>query len=65
MLPLKPGTQTLELARSLSQRLGERGVLADSREPDIVRFAPAPIYTSFEHVERLGVILHELNPMNA
>lgn len=40
--------------------LTEQGVIADFREPDVIRLAPTPLYTSFEDVFRFGVILKTL-----
>jgi kynureninase len=34
--------------------LGERGVVCDWREPDVIRAAPIPLYNSFEDVFRFG-----------
>ena len=39
-----------ERARSIHQRLGERGMVCDWREPDVIRIAPVPLYNSFEEV---------------
>lgn len=36
--------------RQLVDKLGERGIVCDFREPDIIRAAPAPLYNSFEDV---------------
>jgi kynureninase len=35
-------------------RLGERGVICDWREPDVIRVAPVPLYNRFEDVFRFG-----------
>ncbi|MCX7930290.1 MAG: kynureninase, partial [Chlorobi bacterium] len=40
--------------RGVQQHLLAHGVVADWREPNIVRLAPAPLYTSFSDVVRLG-----------
>ena len=34
------------------QGLERRGVVGDSRKPDVIRLAPAPLYNTFEDVER-------------
>jgi kynureninase len=40
--------------------LAKRGAVVDLRPPDIVRITPAPLYTSFEDVQRLGALIAEL-----
>ena len=37
-----------ERGRELYRWLGERGVVSDWREPDILRVAPVPLYNRFE-----------------
>lgn len=37
-------------------RLTKAGVLADWREPDVIRIAPVPLYNTFEEVWRFGQI---------
>jgi kynureninase len=34
-------------AAHLCRELSGRGVVVDARDPDILRFAPAPLYNSF------------------
>lgn len=43
--------------RQLFDFLSERGVVCDWREPNVLRFAPVPLYNSFEDVLRLGQVL--------
>lgn len=43
--------------KSLHERIVERGVYADWREPDVIRVAPVPLYNSFEDVFRFSQIL--------
>jgi kynureninase len=38
--------------RELCDRLAEKGVICDWREPDILRVAPAPLYNSYQDVYR-------------
>jgi kynureninase len=44
-------------AREVHQALAERGVVADFREPDLIRVAPVPLYNRFEEVLRFSRIL--------
>ena len=44
-------------ARAVVERLGARGVIADAREPDVVRLAPVPLYTRFADLTALGDVL--------
>ena len=43
--------------KALYDYLSENGVVADWREPNVIRFAPVPLYNSFEDVWRLGQLL--------
>ena len=43
----------------LYQKISERGVLADWREPDVIRVAPVPLYNSFADVFTFVVVLKE------
>jgi kynureninase len=43
--------------RSLFDKISELGVIADWREPDVIRIAPAPLYNSFKDVYRFVDIL--------
>ncbi|MFM8911542.1 MAG: kynureninase [Flammeovirgaceae bacterium] len=43
--------------KKIFDRITKAGVIADWREPDVIRIAPVPLYNSFEDVYRLGEIL--------
>ena len=50
--------------RSLFEEISKQGVIADWREPDVIRIAPAPLYNSFMDVYQFVQILKEaLNKM--
>jgi kynureninase len=59
--PRERGCQLSILAhgagRPLFDKLTEGGVIADWREPNVIRIAPVPLYNSFEDVYRFGQIL--------
>lgn len=40
--------------------LSERGVIGDSRRPDVIRLAPCALYNTFDDVERSAVVLDEV-----
>lgn len=46
--------------KALFHALTENGVVADWREPNVVRLAPVPLYNSYEDVFRFGQILDSL-----
>ena len=54
----------LPTARGIMPRvlkgLEARGVVGDSRKPDVIRLAPAPLYNTFEDVERAVEMLDEV-----
>ena len=43
--------------KALFQRLSQAGVVADWREPDVIRIAPVPLYNTLEDVERFAELL--------
>ena len=45
--------------RELFEKLTKAGVIADWREPNVIRVAPVPLYNSFEDVYRFAEILRE------
>lgn len=45
--------------KALFDALSDRGVVADWREPNVIRVAPVPLYNSFEDVYYLGKYLEE------
>jgi kynureninase len=45
--------------KTLYQQISERGVMADWREPDVIRVAPVPLYNSFDDVFRFARILKD------
>lgn len=45
--------------RRVFERLGERGVVCDWRDPDVIRVAPVPLYNTFEEVFRFSEHLAE------
>ncbi len=57
----KRGAQLSILAhgqgKALFDALTEQGVIADWREPNVIRIAPAPLYNSFEDCYRFGQCL--------
>jgi len=66
--PADPGARGCQLsvhvpsgARELADRLhAEAGVVCDEREPDVIRLAPVPLYTSFHDVWRAAEALGRL-----
>ena len=59
----KRGAQLSILAhgqgKALFDAMTEKGVVADWREPNVIRVAPAPLYNSYEDVFNFGRILEE------
>ena len=48
-----------ERGRELFEFLAAQGIIADWREPNVIRLAPVPLYNSFEDVERVGTALRQ------
>ncbi len=53
-------TDTPGRGRRVFERLGERGVICDWRDPDVIRVAPVPLYNTFEEAFRFGEHLREV-----
>jgi kynureninase len=51
---------TGQYGKSLFDALTARGVIADWREPNVIRMAPVPLYNSFEDIYNFGIILKEV-----
>jgi kynureninase len=47
----------LKRGQEIFNELTKNGVLADWREPNVIRVAPVPLYNSFEDVYRFGEII--------
>lgn len=45
--------------KALFEKISSRGVIADWREPDVIRVAPVPLYNSFTDVAKFAEILRE------
>ena len=50
----------LEKGRDVFNALSAEGVMADWREPNVIRIAPVPLYNSFEDVWRFGNIMSDI-----
>jgi kynureninase len=51
--------RVLDSDKSLYQALSRRGVVADWREPDVIRVAPVPLYNTFTDVYQFAEILKD------
>jgi kynureninase len=45
--------------KTVFERLTQKGVFADWREPDVIRIAPVPLYNTFEEIWHFARILNE------
>ncbi|MEQ8318427.1 MAG: kynureninase [Phycisphaerales bacterium] len=53
-------------ARDIREALQQHGVVADFREPDVIRLAPVPLYNTFEDVARAATTIARVtSPANA
>jgi len=50
----------LQDGKDIFQELGKKSVIADWREPNVIRIAPVPLYNRFEDVYRFGEILADM-----
>jgi kynureninase len=64
--PLEPANRGAQLSiickeggKIVFDKLTEQGVIGDWREPEVLRFAPVPLYNSFEDVYHFGQILSQ------
>ena len=48
-----------DTGKSLFKAIAKRGVIADWREPDVIRVAPVPLYNSFSDCRKFAEILKE------
>ena len=51
--------QVLQADKSIFDAITEKGVIADWREPDVIRVAPVPLYNSYEDVFRFAELLKD------
>ena len=63
--PIHPGCQLSVLVnhsgKEIYEFLKENGVIVDWREPNVIRFAPVPLYNSFGDIYNLSQILCDAN----
>ena len=48
-----------EVMRSVFKYFKENGVIADEREPDVIRLAPTPLYNTFKDCEEAAAVLEK------
>jgi kynureninase len=49
----------LKNGKAVFEAITQQGVLADWREPNVIRVAPVPLYNTFEDIYRFGEIMHQ------
>ena len=71
LTPSEPGRRGAQLslqirrdARGVRDRMQQAGVVADFREPDVVRLAPAPLFNSYHDVWRAARSIREAMDMS-
>ncbi len=52
--------QMLESGKEIFETLKKNGVIADWREPDVIRVAPVPLYNSFTDIYDLGQVIWQV-----
>ena len=64
--PKNPGERGCQLSmlmkgrgRKIFDKITKAGIVADWREPDVIRIAPVPMYNTFEEVHRFAHIFEE------
>lgn len=50
----------LKRGKEIFDGLMKQGVIADWREPNVIRVAPVPLYNTFEEVWRFGALVDQL-----
>ncbi|HXS58380.1 MAG TPA: hypothetical protein VN726_19755, partial [Hanamia sp.] len=52
----------LENGKEIFEFLNKNGVIADWREPNVIRVAPVPLYNTFEEIYQFGEIIKKYLP---
>jgi kynureninase len=60
MLMIEKGKPTSPAGREIFDELTKNGIMADWREPNVIRIAPVPLYNSFEEVWKFGNIIRSI-----
>jgi len=50
----------LQRGKEIFDALTKQGVVADWREPNVIRVAPVPLYNSFEDIYQFGEIIRSI-----